>query len=316
MKQEALFIINSPFQALCAFEAISHYDVIPTFFVFDCEDSKGKTEKLLSLYGYEAIIIPFVGTRELLKRLDKKRKYLAIFVGDYFSYNQYLISVLLAKYNSSLVFLDDGTATLDLLPTVGRRRCNKYCLRAFSYKCLDVLSSIKRVKKTFFSIFDINDYVPYNVEKNTFGLLKAMPNQVPQGIYIIGTNSSVIPFKNDSYPSLLHKLFKYIKEFYPNEKVYYCPHRRDTNDYGGLLEENNTVLFQTDISVEVDFITKGVSPKFIVGFASTALMTLKCLYSNTPVASIQFDVDDVFMESSFRSIEDYYINHCIEIIRL
>lgn len=316
MKSEALFIINSPFQALCAFEAISHYDVTPTFFVFDCADSKGKIEKLLNLYGYEAIIIPFVGTRELLKRLDKRRKYVTIFVGDYFSYNQYLISILLAKCNSSLVFLDDGTATLDLLPNVGRRRCKKYSLRAISYKCLDVLSSIKRVKKTFFSFFEINDYVPYYVEKNTFGLLKAKTNQSPRGVYIIGTNSSAISFKNDSYPSLLKKLFKYIKENYPNEKAYYCPHRRDANDYTGLLKENGLVLFQTDISVEVDFITKGVSPLLIVGFASTALMTLKCMYSNTPVASIQFDVEDEFMESSFRSIENYYINHSIEIIRL
>lgn len=319
MKEEALFIINSPFQALCAFEAISHYNIkYPVFYVFDCDDSRSKIAKLLNNNSISEIeLIPFVGTKELFKVIRTKPHFNNIFIGDFFSYNQYLIGVLLSKRNSQIVYLDDGTATLDLLPSVNRKRYEGISLRSFAYRCLNMLRFIKGTKESLFSFFDIKGKVPYEIEENTFSFLKANCNDDERrGVYIIGTNSSVIPFKGKPYPELLKSLVGSIRKQNPRETIYYCPHRRDTNHYDDLLKSLHIDLFQTEISVEVDFVTKKINPSRIVGFASTALITLKKLFPQSKVQSIRFEIDDLFIESSIRSIEEYYNNHDIKITDL
>lgn len=319
MEEKSLFVINSPFQALCAFEAIKHYGINnPVFYVFDCGDSRDKILMLLNGKScYEAEIIPFVGTKELISVIKAKPKYHQIFIGDYFSYNQYLIGILLSKRNTKIVYLDDGTATLDLLPNVGRKRYHGFKLRTFSYLYLNFCRKIKRVKESFYSIFDISGKVSYPVVENDFSCLKANSiDSAARGIYIIGTNSSAISFKGKTYPDLLCSLGEIIKDKYPNEEVFYCPHRRDTNNYVELLEKLQINIYQTEISVEVDFATKEINPLFIIGFASTALITLKRLYPQSKVQSIRFEIEDPFTKSSIRSIEEYYSNHGVEIIEL
>ncbi len=318
MNNKSLFIINSPFQALCAFEAINHFkESNPEFFVFDCDDSKDKIVKLLKQYGYEPTIIPFVGTRHILKILNKFDHYERIYIGDYFSYLQYLIAVNLAKRKSVFVYLDDGTATLDLLPSTGRKRYRGLSKRALSYRLLDIKVDLKQVKTIFFTIFDIGKETKFNTVKNTFGFLPSDYSNIAEaGIYIIGTNSSVISFKDESYDELLRKLIKNIRDRFPNTPIYYCPHRRDTNNHDSLLKEQGVNLFQTEISVEVDFVTKKVNPLLIVGFASTALITLKLIYPSCVVESVRFNIEDEFTTKSIRSIENYYLKNNIGIIQV
>lgn len=319
MEEKSLFIINSPFQALCAIDAIKHYSINnPVFYVFDCGDSR---DKILMLLNYKKLfnvdIIPFVGTKDLIKVIKAKPKYHQIFIGDYFSYNQYLIGIQLSKRNTIIVYLDDGTATLDLLPNVGRKRYHGFKLRTFSYLYLNICRNIKRVKESFYSIFDISGKIPYPVVENDFSCLMAnKADSSNKGVYIIGTNSSALPFKGKNYLDLLCGLVRIIKERYPDEEVFYCPHRRDTNNYDELLEKHHINIYQTAISVEVDFATKGINPLCIIGFASTALITLRRLFPQSKVQSIRFEIEDPFTESSIRSIEEYYSNHGVEIIEL
>lgn len=318
MNDKSLFIINSPFQALCAFEAIYFFkEPDPEFFVFNCDDSKNKIVKLLDQKGYESKIIPFVGTKQLLKVLGKFEHYSRIYIGDYFSYPQYLIAVTLAKRKSLFVYLDDGTATLDLLPSTDRKRYSGLSKRALSYRMLNAKVSLKQIKTLFYSIFDITKETRLNTVKNNFTLLSSETSSLAKnGVYIIGTNSSVISFKDETYEELLIKLIDNIKCRFPDSPIYYCPHRRDTNNYDGLLEERSVNLFRTEISVEVDFVTNKINPLLIVGFASTALITLKMIYPSCSVESVRFNIGDEFTTKSIRSIENYYQENNIGIIRV
>ena len=156
-----------------------------------------------------------------------------------------------------------------------------------------------------------------NMMKNSFNLLTSETSYLAAtGVYIIGTNSFVISFKDETYEELLIKLINNIKGRYPGAPIYYCPHRRDTNNYSGLLKELGVNLFQTEISVEVDFVTKKINPLLIVGFASTALITLKMIYPSCSVESVRFNIEDEFTTKSIRSIENYYQANNIGIIKV
>jgi hypothetical protein len=82
----------------------------------------------------------------------------------------------------------------------------------------------------------------------------------------------------------LEKVQKEIK----NEDVWYCPHRRNKDDVELLeiLDHYNTKIFNTQVSVEYDFINKGLNPLYIAGFGSTALYTLKLIYPEAIVYNV------------------------------
>lgn len=318
MPNNSLFIINSPFQALCAIEAVTYYkEEEPEFLVFDCNDSKDKISSLLKSYGYDCNILPFVGTRQLVYSIRNINKRERVYIGDFFSYDQYLVGVLKSYLGASIIYLDDGASTLSLLPPVCRHRSTGLSARSLFYYILDSITWLKGLKKSFFSLYDIGNYIKFKVEKNAFSTLRAADQtKVPGAVYIIGTNSSALNFESISYGELLGKLSEYIRNVFPNTEMYYCPHRRDTNDYQDLIERLSYKIFQTDVSVEVDFVSKKVNPCFIVGFGSTALITLKTIYPACNVGSVHFSLSDEKENAIYRTIEQYYRNHDIDIINL
>ena len=142
----------------------------------------------------------------------------------------------------------------------------------------------KHLQKTLFTIFDLNEGCPLPVEKNTFSSL--VPDAtLKKNIYIIGTNSDMLLFKDLSYSEYLRHLASYIKNRYPEEKVFYCPHRRDSHDYSGLVSDLGWCMFDTKFSVEIDFVQGKLYPLFIVGFGSTALLTLKKIFPDRNIPS-------------------------------
>lgn len=322
MKNKALFILNSPFQAMCAVEAILHYKVQnPSFFIFDCEDSVKKTKSVISSCGGDVSIIPHAGTVALIKFLkgNTARDYNTFFVGDYYSYDQYLIAILLSKIKSRIVYLDDGTSTLDMLPPFCRKRSKGITSRRLAYLVLDIMSKLKRIRSTFFSIFDLSSFKQFPYETNTLSTWKKFDinhQTVGDSIFIIGTNSSVLSFKGCSYIDILQKTIEYIRTRFPKANIYYCPHRRDKNDYSDYLDERGLHTFSTKVSVEVDFLKQRITPRLIIGFASTALLSLKSIYPTVDVCSVHIEDINAETNKSIRSIESYYKNNNIEILYL
>ncbi len=51
-------------------------------------------------------------------------------------------------------------------------------------------------------------------------------------------------------------------------------------------------MYDTKVSVEFDFIEEGVSPKYVAGFGSTALYTLKLLFPKATVENIKIIRDE------------------------
>lgn len=289
-----LFIISSPFQGLCMLEAIEHfkiteYDVL----LWDIPEGRGahQTKTLLkdkdipySTYKVRHAIfdlIPFV--------MRKHKHYKNIFIGNYSNITDEGIAAFYGSIKYRLFFLDDGTQALSIFSDNPRYRYGSKKWECW-FKLYNALAWIKRKQKsTFFTIFDVtsNDF---NIVKNDFRLLKNNVKTKRSGCYIIGTNSSVVKFKDFNYLNLLDLLLKKLKYLYPNEKIYYCPHRRDLNngDISRWCNCQDVELVNTRVSVEYDFVMNDINPSCVVGFTSNALYTLKMLFPDIVISTVYY----------------------------
>ena len=303
-----LFIISSPFQGLCMLEAIEHfkiteYDVL----LWDIPEESGTIQTKLLLDDKN---IPYSTYKvkhaifDLIPFVFKRHKYYKnIFIGNYFNITDEGIATFYGSKNYRLFFMDDGTQALSLFSENPRYR---YGSKKWEYwfKLYDSLALIKRKQKsTFFTIYDVvsNDFV---IVKNNFKLLKNSIKTPRSGCYIIGTNSSVVSFKNYNYSDLLELLLKKLKELYPKEPLYYCPHRRDNNNdaISEWCNNHDVVWVNTRVSVEYDFVMNGINPICVVGFTSNALYTLKMLFSNTDLFTVFYRCESKIDDEETRII--------------
>lgn len=288
----ALFIIGSPFQGLCMLEAIEHFNITEyDVLVWDIPEgsSAEQTKSLLndnnipySTYKVKHAIfdlVPFV--------LKKHKYYKNIFIGNYYNITDEGIAAFYGSKKYGLYFLDDGTQALSIFSDNPRYR---YGSKKWEYwfKLYDALGWLKgKGKSTFFTIFDVvsDEYV---IEKNDFKLLRNNIKEPRSGSYIIGTNSSVVKFKDYNYYHLLDLLLIKLKDLYPNDKIYYCPHRRDKNNKE-IFEwcyNHHVEWVNTRVSVEYDFVMNGINPSCVVGFTSNALYTLRMLFPDNDIFTV------------------------------
>lgn len=318
-KNKALFILNSPFQALCASEAILHYGISEAhFLLFESKIVVDKTLPLVKDFGECHLIHAENGgtsaTIEALRNQRIHERYSTIFVGDYYSYIQYVSAIYMAKPGANIIYLDDGNSTLLIGPPVslkrGRSRREKiyYCFWDFQLK-------LKRINKSLFTIFEFRDGCPLKTERNSFASLTIQEKE-KRGVYVIGTNSDAMSFKDVSYADELKILSTYIISLYPNEDVFYCPHRGDSHDYTEVIKDLGWKLFDTKYSVEIDFVKKGIYPLTILGFGSTALLTLRRLYQDSVISTIYVNLAEEKDNKEYRAIEQYYQENGIELVRL
>ena len=158
----------------------------------------------------------------------------------------------------------------------------------------NLIGYVKLVKKpTFFTIFDVQSS-EYQIINNPFKLLESKLGKIKEknGIYIIGTNSSILDFKDYTYRDYIISLHKYIMCKYLVDEIYYCPHRRDRNleDIIVLCKHLGIKIYDTKVSVEYDFIENNINPKLIIGFTSNALFTLHLLYPSTDIKTVMYNL--------------------------
>ncbi len=299
MTGSALFIINTPFQALCTIEAIREYNIInPKIIILRNKKDvyNNGTEDILSNFSLVPIVEYIDSFTELIKKgLTKsfnKSLYLElfdkVFIGDYYSSPFRLFASFFIKRNTPLILLDDGSATISLYKNgLGKIK--------ISNKNVWVKNKITNIFFLFYnkqniSFFSI--YQPFgksiNYKKNELNFLKQTQNYEVenQKSYIIGSPLSELGMMSEK------QYFKYIADFikkHPNDEYMYCPHRReDKSKVDKLLQEFSLGLFDTEYTLEYDFFIKRIVPQRIIGFGSTALYSLKIINNKTDIYSIKF----------------------------
>lgn len=320
MIDDTLILVASPFQALNAIMAVKEFNINdPVFFIIGNDLSSEMTRKFVCKYGYTYRRIGIAKTAiETLRHSREYNKFKRIIVGDYFSIPFFLMSLVLIARGGHIIYVDDGNSTLSLLPPVSRKRLTfkKYSKQIF-YKLLTIYKKSKHISRSFFTFYDVEDKgFPLPIIKNTLSRIRQGVNKSLTNIYIIGTNTHQLQIQKTEYISQLERISKYIKVAYPEHDLFYCPHRRDLNQYDSDCKRLGIYLYNTEMSVEIDFITDKIYPKAVIGFGSTALLTLKCMFPKSNIIDLVFHHADETLVKEYRAIELEYKSKGINVVEL
>jgi len=319
--EDTLFLVASPFQCLCMLEAINYfkidnYDVIVTYSdSFNLE----KVEALLCKYQIPYTtsntahiiygVMPFV--------FSMHKRYRNFFIGDFNSYNDISIAYFLAKFNAKIYFLDDGVQALSLFSPIKKKSRKKFKVKLV-LALYRIIAIVKKIKNPiFFSIYNVFSS-KFEIVKNPFTLLQSKVAGKPKGVFVLGTNSGVLKFKDSSYEEHLAVLHQQLKKRYPIDKFFYCPHRRDPNlkRIYSLCHKLNIEIFDTKISVEFDFIESNINPKYIVGFCSNALYTLHMIYPKAVVETVEFSLQSEEDDLEYQVITNRFVEVGISVFNV
>ena len=81
-----------------------------------------------------------------------------------------------------------------------------------------------------------------------------------------------------------------------------------------FCNKNEIKVFDSEISVEYDFINKGLTPRLIIGFNSNALYTLHIIYPDAICQTVGFHLNNKEKDRRNLYLADKLQNNGIEII--
>ena len=322
----SVFVITSPFQALCAFNALKEFEITDyRFYLALIEDVRN--EQLFTLFRQQGIAYEVVNMEKLTK-IDSIKflkphisKYKRLFIGDSRNLLQYYIGLSRLSNGGSIVYLDDGNDNIFLLKGYKPKVRMRVRLHQLSFVLACKLRSIDNHNNIYTVYGDIHN-VAFNIRLNDF---KQIVNQQNNGdlrdVFFIGTNydrfcePGNLPF--DRVMNNLEATFKELQERYGSQhNIYYIPHGRDTHELPkSLCSKHNVQYIRPEVTVELFLSNLGYQPYYVLGYTSTALYNIKLLFPKTRIENVIFKVKAT--NDFIRQIEvvtDYYKNHGIKTI--
>lgn len=294
-------IVTSPLQILLAKQICEKLDYSNVEYTILVESSDPRLENLKKLAEYLHLTYSikyfedsyFKGKFKYVKLLCSifnNNGFDIVIIGMYFCIFSHLISLKYVKKSGKLIYIDDGTATIEL----DSEDCYRLRMNSKKWYYVRLLLTLKRVDhRRYYTIFDNISSKHYDTEKyNPFSTNVNAQVQL-KGIFILGTNSSIYAnnfspvMSMESFNSFIIKSIELLKDKNQEENIYYSPHGRDNStellDY---CRKNEIEILKSMYSVEIDYVLKGYYPKIIAGPSSTALFTLKKIFPNSIVIDL------------------------------
>lgn len=322
-KDNVLFLVASPFQVLCAYEAIKFWGIKNFMVLVIYNPADLRTNQLfntLQYFNLEYKTFIAENTNKVFDVLIKKesnatigqQKYNYIFVGDYPSAVQRSLAIRHIKKRGQIIYTDDGNTSLLIL-------LNK---KDFSIKArlfnsfFSLLSLFKRIKKDIFFSTYANVQTKKTVIPNNLESLRFNDN-LKKGVFFIGTNS--IPYcevhhiKINSYYNLLEKILTTLKMENKEQKCYYVFHGRDIGNaqIKNICTRCGFETLKLDQIIEMYFIEKKIEPLIAAGFTSSALFNLKKIFPQSEMVNISIKTN-IYTNKEYETISQYYRNNGIK----
>lgn len=284
-----LFVVESPLQLLCAYEAIK-IEEQSDYFLLIRQTGRGSNDKHLLTcveklgLNYHLIIVRTDKVVfDLLKNMFfliniLSRSYNKTYFGSYYSSFLKLISKF--SQQNEIFYLDDGAATL---------------------RAQNEIKS-KNLAVNWFTFFNLNPIDGQKIYKHNFGSLKDILENKEKGLnYFIGQPyGKMINFSKEIYLSCLKEISKdYSKE----SPLIYIPHR--VEDISILKEVENIHILYLDTPVEMFFVLDSeYKPKRIYSCYSTALFSLKGIFPCAQIIAVKPKVYLGVIEEVYLNMED------------
>lgn len=315
----AAFLVMSPFQLLCALEAINTFEINNFYIEFVLvKEFEHRNEQMIQMASHMNLAYSISFTDEIDIEtlynhddsipLKASCLYERVFIGDYNSKHLHVEAFRLAEKGGYILYLDDGTSTICLLNGVfndgdTNSWISKY--NAFKYKRgtnkLHRFIQNKMKEKSiylydaFYTMYDKIPHTKYQLFPNNFDRLRSTKQNITLNenlVCIIGTaihefSESVLRENEEVLESIVWIKICKIKRMYSSCKIIYIPHPRDTNTiipkFCSLLDVEYIKLNE---SVESYLLNSNCNIKAIWGFGSTALGVLRKLFESTEIVNI------------------------------
>ena len=307
----ALFLINSPLQALCAIEYSEKFGVKCSdyYIVANTERDTVPIKKLLDSRHITYKAFEISGIFKCLRMIPKYNpKYDLVVMGEYFGINMRIFAFLFGKRKIQWIYLDDGSSSLEMKNGV---KANMSFHHRVLFKAVRFLQRFWHVDELFFSAFlNKDDYPELKIIDNDFSGLFKNNKLCSEERWVVVVGSYINEFKRvgKDYIRFLERADNYIKTHYPDSRISYFPHRYedDLDKITQFCNNHQWEMIIPDINIEIEIFDGGVKPSAIIGFGSSALFTLKRLLIDVPVATYEYMDGDSW---------DEYQKHGIDILK-
>lgn len=326
----SVFVITSPFQAMCCRAAIKNLQIKDYKIIFSLggTDRNKQTKRFLETYSMQYDILNIHGKFQQLSYYfyalyPRRSKYKRLFIGDFRQHLFIKVGLTLVSDGSPIVCLDDGNITVSLLNNTFRSTPKLQCIELMN----SLYKKIRRIepKKNLYTIYSDISNEKFNIKENNLaGVLTNKPKyDIKSGIYVIGTYLEIycsdLKITRNDLLAGIESVFVELKEKYSSQQIIYIPHGRDNGQFTKPLCDKFGIDFQRpEMMVELHIAEKQEYPFLIVGFNSSALYNLKKMMPECSVNNILIlpqRENPAVLEN--RSVSKYYQSNdipCREII--
>jgi hypothetical protein len=321
----SLFVVGTPFQALCAIEVIKDLE-IEKYSFYVVKDGN-RDDQMISLVDKFNIKYDIVDRDKdiypYLKRLICLKSNICGFkrgfVGSHDSTTLFFFALRLMDDNSTVISLDDGNKTISILKeSVSRKPLN--ILSFINLATINLAARRRNIvlRKHLYTIYSDIPNSRYLCCSNTFS--HVIPNHMhvnKGGVYFVGTYATafvkmIAKISLERYYQLLAQLFSDICTQYPNETKTYIPHGRDRDEKTqGICENYGFSYERPENIIEMHLIQQISYPSLIIGFSSSALFNLKKIFPEAKVVDILVDNEGHIDQRHF-VVSEYYVNNGID----
>lgn len=298
MAKSAIICAASPLQALCALQAITYFRIEKYVFyivddgislsnIIDVLDNKIeyhiiplKTKWSLQIYFMIRSLFSLWGTYDYL------------IMGDFRLFAIKFRFLPLIRKNGKIIYVDDGNYLISLSKGLSQLSFATKMRRCF----FSLVTHLKTVEdNNYFTLFyQLIENKGWNIIGNDMKSLSVPNDYNEKSVYIVGTVSTlyceVLGISMEKYKEALIHVLKTIKTQYPEYSIFYVPHRRDEAKWiQNECAKYNIEYLKCKSCIEVELIKRKAFPIEILGFSSTALITLKRMFIDSKVTNLYVD---------------------------
>lgn len=292
-----LFIVESPLQLLCAYEAISRekdYELLIRQTGRGLNDQHLITcAEYLNLDYQVFLLFPHKIKWGLVRNIPLWLRlwlssYQNVYLGSVYSSALTLISKIIRS--GKIQYLDDGAATI---------------------RAQAEMAAGKREIKNWFTFFNLMPLEDQVIKRHKFDCLNRLVCQRDYaGSYFIGQPVEIMKGINkEDYICVVKSIAKNYSEENP---LIYIPHRIE--DYELLKKYKNIRILRLDMPIELYFIKHTEKlPKEVYSFYSTALVSLKNLFPEVLASAIKINMKET-ANTHLKDVYEYMENNEIKVI--
>lgn len=300
-----LFIVCSPLQIINAIEATNHFDLKDNILVIIYssynDPNNIQMDSVANYYNWQQILgvgngnqkSKFLSYVSIIKQL-KKQQYNYVFSGGLASAKQTIIANI---SKNKLFYIDDGVETITRYhQKLSTNKVNNFRIKYLRFWLLGLKTSIKD-PINFFTYFALESLDNIQIIRNDLSYFKQKyltDSILDDVIYFLGHPSADTA-----------EYMTYIKGFINNVKnddnqIVYIPHRSEviSHELKMILDKHKIKIKNTNMPVELYFLTNKITPYSVIGFNTTAFFTLKFLYPKTQYKFIYRSMYSESLEST------------------